>query len=96
VQNHRSAKDGLEKEKQGKEAKLKGDAAKQAADHAAFIASLPILSSPTASVFLASERKCLEEFLQASAMEEFEKRKRLAELLSITVAGLLITEFTFK
>lgn len=49
---------------------------------AARLAKLPWVNSGGLSAFIASDRKCAEQFQQALAMDGLEKRKHLADLLS--------------
>jgi len=47
-----------------------------------YLARFPILNSGASTIFVGSDRKCSEQFVQALSMEGLEKRKRLAELVS--------------
>jgi hypothetical protein len=55
---------------------------KAEAEERAAIAKLPIVDSGMVSVFVASDRKCSEQFVDALKMEGIEKRKRLADLVT--------------
>ena len=59
--------------------------AKEEADEkarAAYLAKFPILQNGAEVIFIGSDRKCSEQFVQAMGMDGLEKRKRLAELVS--------------
>lgn len=60
-----------------RKAEQKAEQERQAA-----INRLPTLESGFPGIFVASDRKCSEQFVQALSMEGLEKRKRLADLVS--------------
>jgi hypothetical protein len=61
-------------QKQGEEAAARA--------RAAYLAKIPLISSGSSVLFVASDRKCAMQFQQALAMDGLEKRKRLAELVT--------------
>jgi hypothetical protein len=59
--------------------------AKRLADekaYAAYLSKFPTIDNGADSVFIGSDRKCSEQFVQAVSLEGLEKRKRLADLIS--------------
>jgi hypothetical protein len=71
----------LEKARTAEKKALKRDADATAV-RAAYLAKLPLVSSGTPIAFIASDRKCAEQFQEAATMEGLEKRKRLADLIA--------------
>jgi len=57
-------------------------AKREAAERKAFLSKFPLLFNGMPLVFLGSDRKCAQQFIEAAAMEGLEKRKRFAELIS--------------
>jgi hypothetical protein len=49
---------------------------------AAYLGSLPIINNGNAAIFIGSDRKCSEQFVQAISMDGLEKRKKMAELVT--------------
>jgi len=50
---------------------------------------LPILNTGSAVAFLASDRKCAQQFQQAFSMDGIEKRKRIAELIQYQCGSVI-------
>jgi hypothetical protein len=55
---------------------------KARAANATYLGSLPSVSNGNPAIFLGSDRKCSEQFVQAMKMEGLEKRKKMAELVT--------------
>jgi hypothetical protein len=71
----------LEKTRAAEKKALKREA-DAAAVRAAYLAKLPLVRSGTPIAFIASDRRCAEQFQEAVTMEGLEKRKRLADLVA--------------
>jgi hypothetical protein len=48
----------------------------------AYLAQFPTLENGAEAIFIGSDRKCSEQFVQAMSMDGIEKRKRIADLVS--------------
>lgn len=55
---------------------------KAESDHRKYLAGFPTAQSGYTSIFVGSDRKCAQQFVEALSMEGIEKRKRLADLIS--------------
>ncbi len=55
---------------------------KARAARAAYLGGLPVISNGNAAIFIGSDRKCSEQFVQAMSMDGLEKRKKMAELVT--------------
>lgn len=69
--------------------------ARLTAERAAIIAAKPSIQAGTATIFIGSDRKCSEQFVQAKETGGLEGRKKLAELISygcgfVTESGIHI------
>lgn len=51
-------------------------------ERAAYLSKLPFLESGGEMIFIGSDRKCSEQFVQAMNMDGLDKRKRMADLIS--------------
>ncbi len=51
-------------------------------ERTAALAKLPALINGNESIFIGSDKRCAEQFVEATRMEGLEKRKRLADLIS--------------
>ena len=67
--------------------------AEEAAARSAFISKLPVLCNGNDQVFVGSDQKCSEQFVQALSMDGLEKRKRVADLLTYG-CGFLVKDQT--
>ena len=67
--------------KQKQEAAVEKDRVARANTQAAYIKTLPKLDNGNVAVFLGSDRKCSEQFVQALSMDGLEKRKKIDELV---------------
>ncbi len=68
--------------KQKQEAAAEKDRVARANAQAAYIRTLPTLDNGNVAVFLGSDRKCSEQFVQALSMDGLEKRKKMADLVT--------------
>ena len=62
--------------------KKAAEAAEAAEAHRAYLAQLPVLFNGSEQIFVGSDRKCSQQFIEAISMEGLEKRKRIADLVS--------------
>jgi len=62
--------------------KKAAEAAEAAEAHRAYLAQLPVLFNGSEQIFVGSDRKCSQQFIEALSMEGLEKRKRIADLVS--------------
>jgi hypothetical protein len=67
--------------------------AEQAAARSAYVSKLAVLTNGNDSVFVGSDQKCSEQFVQALSMDGLEKRKRMADLLAYG-CGFLVKDRT--
>ena len=71
----------IKAEEERNAAKLKV-AQKAEQERQAIVASLPILDNGAETIFIGSDKRCAEQFIEATKMEGLEKRKRLADLMT--------------
>ncbi len=77
-----SARRAEEAQRQAAVLAAKKKAEKATADRLAYLAKFPVLFNSNEAVFIGSDQKCSDQFVQALSMDGLEKRKKLADLLA--------------